>query len=188
MEDRWHVLAGWIQLVVATPVFAVSSSSFIASAGVLNPKFFRGRSFSALGRFPGQVASWVGFVVVGPVSGFSEEPVQGCEPVTLDIRAVPGCPAGSTAKWVQSAVSIRNRTVAKRCFRARSASSLLLPSPASSLERPGPTRFQKSCRCSRHHAGGRPGDRIGSHPSCVAIQPFGRPTIHLHDRGVASTG
>lgn len=53
-----------------------------------------------LGRLSGQVASWVGFVVVGLVSDLSEEPVQGCEPVTLDISAVPGCPAGPTARRV----------------------------------------------------------------------------------------
>jgi len=94
-----------------------NSSRSMAWAGVMPPRVFRGRALSSvatsssrsgectersvpLGRLSGQVASWVGFVVVGLVSDFSEEPVVGCEPVMLDISAVPGCRTGPTARRV----------------------------------------------------------------------------------------
>lgn len=46
-------------------------------------------------RLSGQAVARLGWFWMGPVSDFSEEPVLGCEPVTLDISAVPACPAGS---------------------------------------------------------------------------------------------
>ena len=48
-------------------------------------------------RLSGQAAVWLGWFLVGPASDFSEEPVKGWEPVTLDISAVPKCPAGPAA-------------------------------------------------------------------------------------------
>ena len=49
---------------------------------------------SRQGRLSGQVAVWVGWLLVGPVSDCSEEPIVGCESVALDIGVVPACPAG----------------------------------------------------------------------------------------------
>ena len=85
----------------------------IASIGFSNASRLRGRSLSSaatqsrsssewidrslpLGRLSGQVAVWIGLLVVGPVSDLSEELVSGCEPVTLDCSVVPECPAGLT--------------------------------------------------------------------------------------------
>jgi len=45
--------------------------------------------------------------VAGPVSDFSEEPMLGCESVTLDIGAVPDCPAGPAARRFASASMVR---------------------------------------------------------------------------------
>src|SRR5664279_4682685 len=59
-----------------------------------------------LGRLSGQAAVWLGLLLVGPVSDFSEEPVMGCELATLDINVVPDCPAGLTV-FVSASASIR---------------------------------------------------------------------------------
>ena len=84
-------------------------------AGVTQFSRFRGRLLSfaeivlrvsalwvlrslCFGRLSGQVAVWIGLLVVGPVSDLSEELVSGCELVTLDCSVVPECPAGLTAR------------------------------------------------------------------------------------------
>lgn len=79
------------------------------------------------GQLLGQVGLWVGLVVVGPVSDFSEELAQGCVPVTLwAVATISGRPDRSAAERLQSAVSIRKTAVARGCFRAQGAPLLLL--------------------------------------------------------------
>ena len=49
-------------------------------------------------------AGFSGLVVAGPGSGLSEEPVWGCEPVTLESESLPWCPPGPVPERVDGVV------------------------------------------------------------------------------------
>src|SRR5450755_2112314 len=55
---------------------------------------------------------------------------------------------------------------------------------ASMLVAPRATAAQNRCRCSRHPAGGRPGDRITGRPVRSDAHPFGLPIATLLDRAL----
>lgn len=63
----------------------------------------------------------------GPGSDLSEEPVRGCEPVTLDVGDVPWCPPAPVTEWSRR----RRPCVGRRCqtaiVQAALASAHVLP-------------------------------------------------------------
>jgi hypothetical protein len=69
----------------------------------------------------------------------------------------------------------------------RDADAALAQQIVAALREPSGDRSQKPCARSRRQPGGRPGERIAHRPVAADAQPRGRPTHHLHARGVATT-
>src|SRR5512142_2922868 len=67
------------------------------------PALIEGRRELAGERIGLLTGAGVGLLAAGPGSDFSEEPVQGSEPATLEPVAVPVCPPGPVARRFASA-------------------------------------------------------------------------------------
>jgi hypothetical protein len=77
------------------PVLAVVKQTSLDNG--CGPAVLEGRREQA-GEWIGLLAgAGVGWLAAGPGSDFSEEPVQGSEPATLEPVAVPVCPPGPVA-------------------------------------------------------------------------------------------
>ena len=71
----------------------------------------------------------LGWLMAGPGSGLSEEPVWGCEPVALESESSPRCPPGPVIAWAIASLSIAWKTMSEsRRFTHRIASMGPLPS------------------------------------------------------------
>jgi hypothetical protein len=70
----------------------------------------------------------LGWVVAGPGSDFSEEPVWECEPVTLESVVVSQCPPGPVTACAIASSTMCRQTMSDRLrFRQRMASIEILP-------------------------------------------------------------
>src|SRR6266536_4830554 len=113
------------------PVLAVVKQTSLDNG--CGPALIEGRREVAEERIVLLAGVGVGSCAAGPGSDFSEVPVQGLEPATLEPVVVPVCPPGPVAVARASLVIWRQATSDSRRLRQRRASMVVLP--AASLRR-----------------------------------------------------